>query len=278
YELRSSLTWVNSLLADPDLDDDVAYWAVFTALLLDPSSGLQHWEAAIGENPGYRNQVRYGMLLLAAGADVPSEAYHRLTDERALLRAMVRAGTCFSEGSDPTDALIELIDIGHVKSAVWAMDRVESLSNEQAARIYRHLIDTVEREGPGQGERITRAVNAVSSLFELDPDGVLERLAVAEDDSLTQEVLLLGLIDCASPAAAETAAKVRRIGAGRADSLALLLAARHVDSLERDDLNQLGRIAAGGGLVSSGLQVQAAWLYLKHTGTLEPALGSIFEE
>jgi hypothetical protein len=278
YELQSGLAWVNELLADPDLDDDIAYWAVFTALVLDPSGGMRHWEVAIGDEPGYRNQVRYGMLLLAAGEEIPSTAYDRLTDERPLLRAMVRAGKCFSEGRDPTDALIELIDIGHMKSANWAMDRAESLPNDQAAQIYRHLIDTVEREGPGQGERVARAVSAVTGLFELDPDGVLRRLVAAEDDSLSQEVLLLGLIDCAAPTAGEAAGQVRRIGAGRADSLALLLAARHVETLPRDDLNQLGRIAAGGGLVSAGLQVQASWLYLKHAGTLEPALGSIFED
>ena len=50
-----------------------------------------------------------------------------------------------------------------------------------------------------------------------------------------------------------------------ADSLALLLLARTNENLSPTDLQQLGRISAGGGELTNTLQIQAAWLYLKHT-------------
>ncbi len=102
-----------------------------------------------------------------------------------------------------------------------------------------------------------------------------------------QEVLLFGLFDARPkpgdqdqerPDAGQAAATVRRIGAGRADSMALLLIARYAEDLEEGDLRQLGLIAAGGGRVSEGLRVQAAWLYLKHSDSIEPALSRIFDE
>jgi hypothetical protein len=109
-----------------------------------------------------------------------------------------------------------------------------------------------------------------------DPDWVFEQLKKAEDDSLMQQSILLGMFQFDSPRVGEAAAQLRRIGSGRADSLALLLIAKHSPTLSADDLKQLGIIASGGGQVSDVLQVQAAWFYIKHTDNIQTALGSIF--
>lgn len=278
YHVTAAGPWVRQLLQQPGLDEDVAYWGLFTALVLDPDTGLPLWRARLGRNPSYRDQVRYGMLLLAAGKEIPSSAYDRLKSEEELIRCIVATGTALSSGTDPASEFIALLDLGHLKTAAWAMDSLRELPAEQAAPVYEHLIDVIKSDRIGRAERNARAVEATARLFEIDPDRVISRLARTEDDSPGQEVLLLGLFNSRSPAAGAAAGRVRRIGAGRADSLALLLIARHADSLPEDDLRQLGMIAAGGGRVSEGLQVQAAWLYLKLTNTIDQALGRVFDD
>ena len=156
------------------------------------------------------------------------------------------------------------------------MTALGSLPTEQAARLYGHLIDRVGSADVEQSATRSLAVEAVSRLAELDPQSVFQRLRDAEDDSVLQQVLLLGLFDCEAPGVGAEVARIKRIGPGRADSMALILLARHADRLEPADLHQLGTIAAGGGRVTDMLQVQAAWLYLKHTDSIEPGLSRIY--
>ncbi|MBT8485100.1 MAG: hypothetical protein KJO43_05940 [Phycisphaerae bacterium] len=276
YKLHAALPWVQSLVSRPETDRETAYWALLTLLEIAPQRGLEQWRRIVPPAASYRDQVRYGMLLLAAETGIPAAAYDRLTDESPLVRGMVAAGQSLARGEDASGPLIALLDLGLARTTAWAMRRLESLPADQAAPVYRHLIDTVGGDQPGRAEHIAHAVTATARLFRIEPDAVLERLLAAADDSLEQEVLLLGLFDADSPRAGEAARRLRRIGAGRADSLALLLIARHATMLSDGDRVRLGRIVGGGGRVSEGLQTQAAWLYLRHTDGVTRALETIF--
>jgi hypothetical protein len=277
YDAKRLSDWVQRVLERPDLDDDVRYWGIFTALTLDPTTGLDHWRAALGSSPSYPRRVRFAMLLLAADGSIPPSAYVPLSGEEELIQRMIDVGRAQSTGDDPSDELIALLELGHMKTSEWAMGRLEELPPQQSIPVYGHLIDTVEQRRVGRQERVARAIEAVGELYRLAPDQVVQRLSAAEDDSLTQEVIMLGLLDATSTAASDAVTGIRRIGAGRADTLALLLIARHAETMESDELRQLGLVAAGGGRVSEGLQVQASWLYLKHTDSINRALTLIFD-
>ena len=93
-----------------------------------------------------------------------------------------------------------------------------------------------------------------------------------------QQTILLGLFETRSLAVGEAASRLRRIGLGRADSLALLLIAKHSTNISDQDRRQIGAIASGGGRVSDVLQIQAAWLYLKHSDLLDHALSQVMTE
>ncbi len=278
YSLTAALAWVKQSLEGRDSNDDLAYWGALTVLALDPQGGVAIWNRLLGPTPTYRDQVKFGMLLLAAGTEVPSSAYERLTDDSELIRRMVDVGRRLSANEDTADELIALLDLGHLRTAKWAMGILPDLPAEQATKVCLHLIDSVGDGNPGQADRISMAIEAVAKLSELAPDQAYQRLSAVKDDSLSQEVILLGLFESSAPEAGAAARSLRRIGAGRADSLALLLMARHADSLDGNDLRQLGMIAAGGGRVSEGLQIQAAWLYLNHTDAIDQSLGRVFEE
>jgi hypothetical protein len=218
-------------------------------------------------------------MLLQSAEAVPPEYYAQLaTDADPLISCLIRVGQAISTGSDVVQPLCDLLDLGHVRSMIWAMRYVRDLPSDQATRIYTHLIDAVEGDPRGQDERAARAMEAVRRLFEINSQAVIDRLAGAPDDGILQETILIGLYESQSPLAGEAARKVRRIGSGRADSIALVLIAKHDAALPPQELAALGRIASGGGRVSDTLQTQAAWLYVKQKNAIDSALAKVFAE
>ena len=78
--------------------------------------------------------------------------------------------------------------------------------------------------------------------------------------------------------AVREASKLRRIGVNNSDVMTLLLIARGSVPLKETDQKYLGIIAAGGGQVSTALETQAAWLYLKRMGLADKALAAVSTE
>jgi hypothetical protein len=280
YRITAVAPWVERTLDRDDLDQRIARWGVLTALSLDATMEVRLWRRQLGADPSPADQIRYGMLLLATGASVPAETYDLLSSDNELVKQMASTGRTISRGADPTGELIALIDLGHRQSFSWAIDYTASLPDAQAARVYAHLIEQLETEDRDRAESVVHAIGAAARLYEIDPDAVLRRLERAEDDSLTQEALMLGILNAGpteTPAAdpLPVVRRIDRVGVGRADSIALLLIARFAESLDDDQLHQLGMIAAGGGRVSEALQLEAAWLYLRHTDSTARALERI---
>lgn len=278
YGFTSALDWIAETVNDPQTAPEVKTQGIATVLALDPQRGVVLWEAALGSQPSYATCVRYGLLLLEAGPSVPAEAYDRLPRGDPLIERMAAAGRAVSSGENVAAALNALIDLGHTNTTRWAMTVVEEIDGDQAKLVYEHLIDRVEGDPQRRDERAQLAHIAAAKLFEIDQDAVIERLNAAEDDSLTQQAILMGLLESKSEAAGEAARGIKRIGFGRADSLALILVAKHTKEPTVEELYQLGVIASGGGRVSEFLQAQAAWLYLKHTGKIEQALAATFAD
>jgi hypothetical protein len=278
YRFTGLSDWVADLITAPDTDPEVAADGVATLLTLDPERGVALWTQVLGPSPSYGKQVRFALMLLGGGADVPATAYDRLPKGDKLIDAMAAAGRAISSGQDAAGPMIALLDLGHRKSTQWAMEAVKALPDAQARRIYLHLIDRADGAARGRDERAELAMMATARLFEIDPDTVADRLEHVEDDSLTQQAMLMGLLESQSPAAGEAARRVKRIGFSQADSVALILIAKHANPPTEEELEQLGVIASGGGRVSDGLRAQAAWLYLKHTSTIEQALAETFAD
>jgi hypothetical protein len=278
YRIDVVADWVADIATASDTNPEIAAEAVATLLVLDPPRGVAVWSRALGESPSYGKQVRFALLLLAAGASVPASAYDRLPQGDELIDAMGRVGKAISSGQDAAVPMIALLDLGHLKTTRWAIDATEKLPDEQAARIYVYLIDRVDGSARGRDERAELAMIAAARLFEIDPDTVTERLEQATDDTLVQQAILMGLLESRSPAAGDAARLVKRIGFSHADSVALILIAKHTEPPTSQELQQLGVIASGGGQVSDGLRAQAAWLYLKHTAKIEQALAETFAD
>lgn len=279
YELTALADWIASAIAAPDADPDVVYRGTLALLSLDPARGLPAWERYLGPQPSFPHRVRCGTILLTARGKPPASAYDKLLpagEDEQLIARIADAGKAIASEGDPTDALIALLDVGHAKTSLWAIEYLKEMPAERSRRAYVYLIDRMHDPQQRWTEGIAQAVEAATRLFEIEPEEVLKRLRDSEDDSALQQALLLGLFETSSSKAGDAAAALPRIGSGRADSLALLLQAKHRDTLAPEQLKQLGTIACGGGRVSEILQVQAAWLYLRHSGKADQAMTVVF--
>ncbi len=277
YELTALTNWVAETVEDDRLGPQVIAEGLSAVLVLDPQRGVELWNRTLGDDPSYSRLVRHAFLLLAAGPTVPASAYDRLPPDDTLLAAMARAGKARSEASDVASALIELVDLGHRGAMNWVMEVSKDLDDAQAKRLFTHVIDTIDSGDPASARARTEiAFVAAARLFDIDAGSIIERLDRAPDNSLMQEAILLGLLDAKSPAAGAAAERVDYAGFTRADSLAMILIAKHAQQLTPAQLQQLGSIAAGGGQVSEMIRAQAAWLYLRHAGMVEQAMVEVF--
>jgi hypothetical protein len=284
YGLTASTPWLRALLARPDVSPDLRARAIHALLALEPAAGLQAWRKELGEKAGYQTRIRFGLLLLANAKTVPAETYDELRGEESepLIEQIIIAGKATASGVDEVQQLCDLLELGHARTSEWAMTHVKDLPPDQAAKVYEFILDRALDPETQQADSPALAIEAATRTFEINPESLLTRLQNVEDDSPAQQTMMLGLLD-ASKATAEgyskavaTASAIRRIGSGKADSIVLLFIAKHASSLSEPDTQQLGRLAAGGGRLPDALQMQAAWLYLKHTGRIEKALAQAF--
>ena len=277
YRLTAALDLVENVIAAAGSDDEVIRAGLATMLTLDPQRGVTLLNQYLANDTSYSRYIRYALLLLEAGSDVPASAYDSLPMDDDLLGPMARAGRAVSTGVDASRSLIDLLSLGHYRASRWAVNAARQLDTAQATLVYEYLINAVDGDRRGRDERAELAMIAAARLFEINPQAAIDKLVEAADDSLTQEAILLGLFDSRAPSAGEAARRVKRIGYGRADSMALILIAKHAVHLSKSELQDLGVIASGG-RVSAVLQAQAGWLYLKHAGQLEQTLAMIFAD
>lgn len=311
YDLPVAIDLLSFRVTGEDEDPGPQESVVGMALALEPKRGLALWKKMLGRSPSYADRVRDGLILLLSAKRLPPEAFDAIVQEKPaekaggkagakteantatnpdgktdgaaavkpsddpLLKAMVAAGKAVATGRDTAAALAHLYDVGNRRCCRWVLAAAEDLDAAGASSVYEHVIAQVDDPKQRTPDRRNDAIDAAARLIERDPDALKRLLAAAEDDGPTQEAILLGLANTRSPDAGDAAATVRRIGAGRNDSLALLIMARHRAELAPDDLRLLGLIAGGGGGVDETLRAQAAWLYLKRSGKLESALAKV---
>jgi hypothetical protein len=276
FRLDQCADFVVSHLQRADLEPAVVEAGLIALLALKPDAGVPLWEEKLGPDAGQSKRVRYGLLLLNAAAKVPPATFDRIRNGDRLLDRMADAGRAIAAREDVSDPLYALLELGHAATSAWAMSHAAKLPADAAAPFYLRIVDHLQNAESDRASIANLMIDAASRLIELDPEAIIERMARLPDDGLVQEALLLGLLNSRSPRGADAAARVKRLGAGRADSMALLLIARHAPTLAAQDLEQLGRIAAGGGRVDETLQAQAAWLYLRHSKKTEEALTTLF--
>jgi hypothetical protein len=259
------------------------------ALSLDREAGIAAWREIIANDRSQPTLVRAGLQMLAHEGAVPEQVIVMLRNDDELVEDIISAIIACA-GTDPDAAaasLEALVSSGNRQAVEWAMRRASTLQPAAGARV----LMSVFRAGTGPNATPplrAMALDAAGRLAKADPAAVVALLRENAGSSGVQELLLLGMVSAVSdqplnaqdPAlvdqAAAAAAAVLGSSSRRAESLALLLLARTAQGpLDAETLRALGTVAAGGGDLDPTLQVQAAWLFVRHSGRGEQALAQL---
>jgi hypothetical protein len=282
YSIRSTVDLLAPMVTRPDASSTARDAALSLVLAMEPAKGVALWRTALGKDPSPSARIRGAMPLLAAASTLQPEDFESLAQgldpsqgETQLLQAMAGAGKAMAARTDQASALMALYDLGHRRSCRYAIAAAEELPDEEAAKVYLHILAASADPARRNRDLFNDCIDASARLVQRAPGQLKQVLDAAEDDGPVQEAILMGLANSRSASAGELASSVRRIGAGRGDSVALVVLSRHQEKLSPQDLAQLGRLAGGGGRIDDTLQAQAAWLWLKHADRLDAAMPRI---
>ena len=267
-------------LAVDDRSDRSASLGCLAALLaIDEVAGVDLWEDLFARETTGSGRLRAALLLLASEIRLQSETLAMLDGQGAVLESLAAAARAIEAGEGQGEALRAVLEGGHRLSVAWAMTALLDQPIEVAAPFYESIIrDLVSRQlDPSM---LPVAIEATTRLASLDPDRLAPLVEeAARSDEAILEALMVGILAADDRAAA---ARLGRLVLGksgrRCDSLALLAIARTDESLSREELDQLGVAAGGGGRLDPALQVQAAWLFLRRSGRLDQALAGVFAD
>jgi nitroreductase len=275
YEVRPGIEFLVRRLERPDAatTSPEAELAMLAAILPnDADAGYRIWRNAVATETSTAQVLRLAALLLTSDTPLPPAAGEPLRSSTVgdpdLKARYADAIEALAADADPAKAIEALVATRHRPTVAAALEASRRLSSADRPRVLAAVMDLVSRENrgnlpPGISDL---AIEACSRLVTDDPAGLERRLLEAEQDQALQELILYGLFTAGTPEAAAIAAKVRGKASRTGDSLALLLVARHANSLPEADLKQLALIVAGGGRVEDPLETQAAWLYAKLAG------------
>ena len=254
--------------------DGVRRFALLVLLEADHPEVMQLVEAESARADRHRAKVDLAMLLMMTATSPPETLRHEANDSPLLL-AMLEMAEALSTDEEnriglATDALIEM---GHRRSISWLVDAASDWPTARAVGPLERMLDQA-RDAEFAGEFGAHAVNAATALLEQSPDTFRTRLSRVTDDSPEQQILLLAMLQQPTPDLIDTVRSIRRIGLGAADTLALLVTARDSPTLTDSDVARLKRVAARLA-VSSDLRTQAAWLAVRHDGSVDDMVASL---
>jgi hypothetical protein len=305
FGLVRAVPFLVGQIQDAALPTDARTAAIASALSLDPDAGHRAWKDAVERDAGHANRVRMALVALSIGLEAPGADGAKGAGPAEPLRVLPQGDNATTPSIDPllatladaidaaagvgdaTVVLPRLVATRHRASLVALLDALRSdpLSHrpvptvpaEARVAAYRAFADLLRTDARRQisGGIIDLAVEAVKQLGTLDPKAVATLLADDREDEVFRDLVFLALAGTNTKEAAETAWAARSRGSRRGASIALILHARFSERLEQSELDELGLIAAGGWRLDPTLEVQAAWLYVRHSGRADEATAAL---
>ena len=283
HAFSSAGPWAYAVSTEPDVDKELGVLAMRTALrfgdLRAADLWRQHYES--DTNPAHRTRLAMAALEMSPWQD-PALFDTLAASEDTVIAQIGRTGKAIAgrtkDGPEQVDALIQL---QYPPANLWALRFARRHADPAAAPIMLLRLILAYEEGPPQGrkQRLGTAVEAAQTLYELDPQAATNMLQPIltgpKADPRLVEGILLALVRAQAPDPVRVIADLPDFKTLNANSLALLLRAKH-DDKPLDDRQMVDlRLLVGSTALEPSLQVQAAWAYLKITDQKDLALAAV---
>lgn len=258
------------LTRDSRAGDRIA--AIAAALRLVPSSGRAALLELARSDRSLRNLVQCGLLMLAADDAMQPEDFEAIRNGEGLPDALAEAGSRLrTPGADPSAAMATLMASSNRPASEWAVRQAAKLEGDMRRKLLLQTIDRLDSiDRPSMHDRLIAAI-AAGQLFGSDPAELLTRATRDGGKGPVSEAIVAAMCDANSPEAAAFARMVRGKLPQRGESMALVTLAKASPTLSANELLELGRVAGGGGRVDEPVEMQAAWLYLRHANRVDQA-------
>lgn len=271
--------------------------ALQVALRFGTPGSLEAWQAAWRQDSDPTFQRRLAVLALQISPwadpvifDTLDAANRQVVDP--LLPAIARAGRAIADSKRPNSetasALADLIAMRQTTVNGWLVLWAEKHAPlDVAAPTLWAIISAAVGPPLGQAERLEQAIEAARALGRIAESGAAADVLLAHADLLAAEpdllaAVLLGLVRAGNVKAQGLGEKLPDSDEPLIRGLKVLLAAREslkdpprAETLDPDALRRLSLLVRGGGGFDQTLRLQGAWLYLRHTQQVAPALDAL---
>jgi len=274
--------WAFRLAREPGIDAPLRRLALHAAIRFSVPGATEQWQARFQVASGPAKRMRLALRGLRSAASLNPEAFAPLAaSERAVFNAMAAAGRAIAaDASTATDRVIALMERDYPALNRWALSyaREQAPSRAGARILLAVILAGRDAEQPTRSDQLQIIADAVQALHERAPEmsshllRPLLRNRSGHGGRRYIQGILLGLVRSGDAEAAETLEDLPAFQDPPARQLASLAKARAGLPLTDSDRQALETIVRGRGAMRPTLRTQAAWLYLKRTGQLEPAL------
>jgi hypothetical protein len=247
--------------------------AIAAALAWDKPRGREALLALLAADRSPANLMQCGLLMLAGGDAFTPQDFAQLRGAGGVADLFAAAGEAVRSGSaNAAPALAALIASGNRPAAEWALREASKLPADARRTTLLQAIDRLDAaEQPSMHDRLLAAL-AARELIGSDAAALAERACRRDGKPEVPEAIVTAMCDRGDEVAANFARMIRGRLAQRGESMALVTIAKTAPSLTPAEQYELARIGGGGGRVEEPIQMQAAWLYLRHVNRLSKAV------
>jgi hypothetical protein len=274
--------WALRVAMEPGINRQLSLRALKTALRFHVPGADALWVQRFTSTTDLAEKTRLALVALQLSPWLDSKLFEHLEQESdGLLKDIGLAGTAVATKQGIVQTATVLIGRNFSPTNRWAMSyAMHEATNDDAKAIFAAYIEAYQ-QSPGQraADRIDEVVSVTQLFFDADPDRATQFLrpilADPQCDARLMQAILLGLVRCREDNPMRVIDGLGPFNNPDARQLALLLRARYGGGMPPDALHDLGLMVRGGGLRKDALRVQAAWLYLRITNQVDPALAQV---
>jgi len=282
YEFDVIGPWAMRMLDEDDLDRAIGYQALRAAMMFDVEGAVNAWMHRFDTaTDNIAERLRLAMLALDIAEHVHPAVFEAMIDDDIEeIRQIGRVGLAIRNDRPAGATVADLVKMNNLLASRWALQYAVDLSEDDPATARPMLTAVIEAAGDTEprfrAQRVEHAVLASQKLFENDPQavGVLRGL-FADSPLIVTEAMLMGLIRVTEGDPLPLVNAIDEFKSRTAESMALVIQAKHGQRLTDAQREQLSLIVRGGAGLQDPLRIQAAWAYLKHTQQDRVALATV---
>lgn len=282
YEFDKAAPWALRVATEPGQTQRMGLPALKLAMRFNVPGTLDVWRQQINSATDQADLARLALTGLQLSPWIDPKHYEPLIAlQDPLLSQIGRTSFAVASRQEIAAAVLALIDMSYPPANSWALQYAKDIATDADAMvILARLIEIADQEpGRGGAQRMDDAVSAAQVMFDRNPQAATtflrSLLSEPATNPLVVQGILLALIRSEAPAPHKVIEGLGPFNDSEARTLALLLRARHGETLSPQELRDLGLMVRGGGLRNETLRVQAAWMYLKITHQTGPALAKV---